>query len=295
MSTSSVYDALARSLLALEYEDAFLGATGLSLQLVPSGESIRVIGPRENAFCKLMTQFSGSCAACQEVHDELQRRVAENLTAQIICCFAGLAEFAVPVVVSGQHAATLLGGQVFQRKPTQAQFARLTRQLRAWGTDHKLRQIETNFFQTHVISQKPFQASVRLLTIFAGFLAEDANRNLLAARVHDQPCITTAKNFILAHASEPLRLSDVAEHVHVSTNYFSKFFKKTAGIGFSEFLGRVRVEGAKDLLANSVLSINEVAAQAGFGSLSQFNRTFHRHVGCSPKAYRASLPQAVSL
>jgi YesN/AraC family two-component response regulator len=236
-----------------------------------------------------MTQFSGSCAACQEVHEELQRRVAESLTSQIICCFAGLAEFAVPIVVSGQHAATLVGGQVLQRKPTQAQFAQLTRQLRIWGINHQLRQIEKNFFQTRVISQRSFQASVRLSTIFAGFLAEDANHNLLTARVHDQPCITSAKNYIYEHASEPLRLRDVAEHVHLSQNYFSKFFKKTTGIGFSESLVRVRVENAKDLLTNSVLLMTEVASQTGFGSLSQFNRTFRRYAGCSPKAYRASL------
>ena len=130
---------------------------------------------------------------------------------------------------------------------------------------------------------------MRLLVIFTKLLAEDVNRKLLTAHAHDGPCIATAKNFILAYASEPLHLRDVAEHIHVSTHYFCKFFKKASGMGFSEFLGRVRVENAKRSLAVSDLPIHEVANQAGFGSLSQFNRTFHRHVGCSPKEYRASL------
>ena len=60
-------------------------------------------------------------------------------------------------------------------------------------------------------------------------------------------------------------------------------------MGFSEFLGRARIENAKQSLANSVLSISEVADLTGFGSLSQFNRTFRRYAGCSPKEYRASL------
>ena len=77
--------------------------------------------------------------------------------------------------------------------------------------------------------------------------------------------------------------------MHVSTNYFSKFFKKATGLGFSQFLARVRVENAKDKLANPMLPINEVADQVGFGSLSQFNRAFHRYAGCSPREFRASL------
>lgn len=133
------------------------------------------------------------------------------------------------------------------------------------------------------------------MTIFARFLAEDANRDLLAARIQDQHWITRAKTFVLNHAAEPLRLRNVAEHVHLSTIYFSRFFKKATGIGFSEFLARARVEIAKNSLADPGLSVNEVANQAGFGSLSQFNRTFQRYVGCSPKEYRASLSQDHSL
>jgi AraC-like DNA-binding protein len=290
---SAVYDALARSILAGKYEHIFLHATGLPIQLVPGGAAdwLFPFQGRGNPFCRLMAQFRGSCAACQQAHTELQQLVADNLAPQVISCFAGLTEFAVPIVVSGQHVATLLGGQVFQRNPTQALFARLTQRFCSWEMHQVLPRLEATFFQTRVTSPKRFQASVQLLAIFAKFLAEDVNRDLLAARDHDDLSINIAKNFVLAHASESLHLSDVAEHVHVSTNYFSKFFKKATGMGFSEFLARVRVENAKNKLVNPVLPINEVADQVGFGSLSQFNRAFHRYVGCSPKEYRASLLQ----
>jgi AraC-like DNA-binding protein len=293
---SAVYDTLARSILAVKYEHVFLNATGLPVQLVPGSEADWPfpVQSKENLFCSLMAQFPGSCVACRQAHMELRRQVTDSLTPQVVSCFAGLTEFAVPIVVSGEHVATLLGGQIFLRDPTQAQFARLAERLRTWKIQPVLQRVEMAFFQTRVTSQKQFQASVRLLTIFAKFLAEDVNRNLLAAHDHEGPCINVAKDFILGHASEPLHLSDVAEHVHISTNYFSKFFKKTTGIGFSEFLARARVENAKNKLANPVLPINEVADQTGFGSLSQFNRAFHRYVGCSPREYRASLLEARS-
>ena len=294
MSDSTVYEALVRSPLAREIESAFWQATGLPVQLVPSDEPRLLFTFRDNGspFCSLMAKFTGSCIACQKEHLELQQQIVENPAPQVACCFAGLSEFAVPVMVRGQHIATLIGGQVFQRKPTQAQFERLRQQLRLWGIQGELRRIETAFFQTHVISRKQFHASLRLLTIFARFLAEDANRDLLATQIHEQPCITEAKSFILAHASEPLHLSEVAQHLHISAQYFSKFFKKTAGVGFSEYLTRVRLENAKALLAKPGILIHDVANKVGFGSLSQFNRAFLRFIGCSPTEYRASLRQA---
>jgi AraC-like DNA-binding protein len=297
MSDSTLYDTLVHSPFVRELESAFWQATGLPVELVPSGEPRVFFTFRgsESPFCGLMAQFASSCIECKKAHLELQQRIADNLAPEVTCCFAGLSEFAVPVVVWGQHVATLFGGQVFQRKPTQEQFERLRQQLRLWGIRHELRRIKTAFFQTHVISRTQFQASLRLLTIFARFLAADANRNLLTAQIHDQPCIAEAKSFILAHAGEPVRLSEVAQYLHISAQYFSKFFKKAAGVGFSEFLTRVRVENAKALLANPDLLIHEVANKAGFGSLSQFNRAFRRYTGCSPREYRASLRQIPSI
>lgn len=293
MSTSAVYNALVSSMLAHELEQVFRQATGLPVELVPSGEPAWLfrVQQRGNPLCSLIAQFPESCKSCQQVHTELQRRLTKSLSPEVIDCFAGLSEFAVPVMVGGQHVATLRGGQIFQREPTRAQFDRMVEQLRDQGVSRQLPRLEATFFRTSVISRKQFQASLRLLKIFAKFLAEDANRDLLAAHTHDGSCITSAKNFILAHADEPLSLRDVAEHVHVSAHYFSKFFKKATGIGFSEFLARVRVEKAKDLIANSQLPINSVAHQAGFGSVSQFNRAFHRYTGSSPKVYRALLRQ----
>jgi AraC-like DNA-binding protein len=297
MTSSTVYDALARSILTQQVETAFFEATGLPVELIPSDDSFQFFSLQEkqNPFCRLMSQSMGSCAACQKAHRELQRRTEDSLVPQTLACFAGLAEFAVPIVVNGEYVATLRGGQVFARKPTPAQFDQLAEHLHTWGLSSEVDRLRTRFFQTQVMARKRFQASVQMLALFAKLLAEDVNRSLLAGQVHDEPLITTARNFILAHASERLRLRDVAEHIHVSTHYFCKFFKKATGMGFSEFLGRARVENAKLALANSLLPIGEVANQTGFGSLSQFNRTFYRYAGCSPKEYRASQRQVSSL
>jgi AraC-like DNA-binding protein len=288
--SSAVYDALARSKLLRDVERAFRDATGLSLKLVPADEPQRRLarGRDENAFCALMVTSGCACAACVEVQRELQRRLSRKLAPQEICCFAGMIDLAVPVIVGGQQVATLLGGQVFRQKPGRRQFDRVARQLRKWGMDARLSQIKEAYFQTPVMAEKQFQGAARLLTILATQLAESANRCLLAAQRHEPPSVTQAKNFVHAHAGERVTLRQTAAHVHVSSPYFCKIFKQATGITLTEFVARVRVEKAKGLLNDPRLRITDVADSAGFNSISQFNRVFRRYAGNSPTAYRAA-------
>jgi AraC-like DNA-binding protein len=69
-------------------------------------------------------------------------------------------------------------------------------------------------------------------------------------------------------------------------------FKKVTGINFTDYLSRVRVEKAKNLLLNPNLRISEIAFEVGFQSLTHFNRVFKNIVGQSPSEYREKLPSA---
>jgi AraC-like DNA-binding protein len=289
--SSAVYNALKRSKSLCDVERAFRDATGLSLKLVRSGEApVRLApGGDENTFCALMATSASACAACLEVQRELQCRLGRKLAPQDICCFAGMTELAVPVVVGGEHVATLLGGQVFQEKPGRRQFNRVARQMREWGMSGRLRQIKRAYFSTPVVSEKQFQGALRLLVMLATQLAESATRYLVSARRFEPPSVIQAKNFVYAHAGERVTLRQIADQVHVSEHYFCKIFKQATKITFTEFVARVRVENAKKLLADPRWRMAEVADSTGFYSISQFNRVFRRYGGTSPTGYRAAL------
>jgi AraC-like DNA-binding protein len=74
--------------------------------------------------------------------------------------------------------------------------------------------------------------------------------------------------------------------MHVSTFYFCKLFRKTTGLTFTDYLGRVRVEKAKNLLLNPHLRVSEIAYTVGFQSLTHFNRIFRKTTGEAPTAFR---------
>jgi AraC-like DNA-binding protein len=66
-------------------------------------------------------------------------------------------------------------------------------------------------------------------------------------------------------------------------------FKKSTGLTFTDYLARVRVEKVRNLLLNPHKRISEAAFEAGFQSLSQFNRVFRRVAGEAPTTYRDRL------
>lgn len=92
--------------------------------------------------------------------------------------------------------------------------------------------------------------------------------------------------YIEDRLSERITLPEVAETCGLTTFAFSRAFKKEFGITFQEYLIRLRIDRAQQLLSNPRLSVTDVAGAAGFGDLSHFTRTFRRYVGSSPSAYR---------
>lgn len=283
---------LSRSQIYQDYERAFSKTTGLPLSLRPVEVwQLAHHGKKsENPFCALMAEHNHACAACLEVQQKIT--AAAGRGPRTVKCFAGLCDTGVPVSVGDELLGFLQTGQVFLKKPTRAQFARAAAQLVDWGWKVDLRRLEEAYFQTRVITPKQYESVVRLLTIFAQHLSLVSNQLLVSGANAESPAITRAKKFIEEHQADEISLSDVARAVNTSTFYFCKMFKKATGLNFTDYLSRVRIEKAKNLLLNPHLRISEIAFAAGFQSLSHFNRVFRRIAGQSPTHYRERLPKA---
>ena len=69
---------------------------------------------------------------------------------------------------------------------------------------------------------------------------------------------------------------------------FSKYFNN---LSFGEYIRKLRIEKAIDLLHSSNLSLSEIAYLTGFSDQSHFTRIFKRHTSQSPAEFRKSLPK----
>lgn len=159
-----------------------------------------------------------------------------------------------------------------------------------WDGAVERTELDKTFFETAAVSARQQESVVKLLGIFAQHLSLLSNQVVVQRENFEPPVITRAKDYILEHQAEDLSLGQVAKAVNTSTFYFCKLFKKVTGINFTDYLSRVRIEKARNLLLNRNLRVSEIAFEVGFQSLTHFNRVFKKIIGQSPTQYRAQLP-----
>ena len=94
-------------------------------------------------------------------------------------------------------------------------------------------------------------------------------------------------DYIEDHLAQRIALRELAEIAGVSTRHFERAFREAMGVPPHTYVVRMRVARAQNLLLGDPrLSIDEIAARAGFGSPSHFSSTFRRQTGCSPTMFR---------
>jgi YesN/AraC family two-component response regulator len=277
---------LKESQIFRDYEKAFAETTGLPLALraVDSLEMPLHGKKNEAPFCVLMATTNKSCSACLE----LQRRVEQEarLQPKTLKCFAGLCDSAVPIRVGENVIAFLQTGQVLLHQPSKHEFKKTTRELLKFGADVDVKRLEEAYFQTRVLERKQYDAVLRLLIIFAQHLSAVSNQLMVTNEKPESPMISKAKLFIAEHQGEEISLRQVSQSVNTSAFYFCKMFKQATGLTFTDYLARVRIEKVKNLLQNPHKRISEAAFEAGFQSLSQFNRVFRKIAGEAPTIWR---------
>lgn len=98
------------------------------------------------------------------------------------------------------------------------------------------------------------------------------------------------KNSILEYIhrnySRQIGLADLSGYFHLSEGYLSHYFTKNIGMGFSQYLMRVRLQHIYDELLYSDKPITEISYDNGFFSISLFNRSFRRMYGQTPSEVR---------
>lgn len=122
------------------------------------------------------------------------------------------------------------------------------------------------------------------IEVFVSYIDEMKRDDSGAPRLSRE--IAEAVSFMENNYAEAISLHQVAEKVFLSPNYFSSLFKKELQISFVEYLNRIRIERAKELLVHTFIKSYEVAQRIGYADESYFGRVFKRETGMSPNAFR---------
>ncbi|WP_395736337.1 helix-turn-helix domain-containing protein [Prosthecobacter sp.] len=99
--------------------------------------------------------------------------------------------------------------------------------------------------------------------------------------------ISTACEFIASHLPEPIYVVDLAAIVGLGKSAFSRLFKKSTGRTVPQYVNELRIARACLLLAETDLTVSQIAMDCGFVSPAHFQRQFREHQHCVPLAYRS--------
>ena len=284
----AAWDRLANSSAVRQYREAFTCATGLPLSTVPARMSNECLCEALSAvsFCAMIAKGSCSGELCRRVMAAANQHAGQRAMPVQHRCFSGLREVFVPVVIGGRHAGSLLVGPFFERRPTRGEFTLVGAAMKEMVREADMDRFRAAYLRAPVVAREKADAAVTLVAAFAQYLGECGSRLVLDEARRRSPLVQKIDHYIAEHADGPLSLAKVAAHVHISPGHLCRLFKRDTNLTLTEYWTRVRVEKAKQLLANRHLRVSEVSFQAGFESIPYFNRVFRRCEGCSPSQYR---------
>jgi AraC-like DNA-binding protein len=152
------------------------------------------------------------------------------------------------------------------------------------------------------------------LLFVIGFLGGKQDYNIRALKQDEEeaPCDTkpgeSKKNSLKADLLESLvreniylnadlRICELCKKLNTNRTYLSNLINDEFNLSFSDFINRYRVEHACRLIeadADGRFSLETIAAESGFGSVSSFNRAFKKEKGITAGQFRRKLPEKSS-
>jgi AraC-like DNA-binding protein len=134
-------------------------------------------------------------------------------------------------------------------------------------------------------TQQPFEHL--LLSVYHSYLKQKpGGRRKAPAWVQE------LKNIIQDHIDDNLSLKELSKGLEISPSYLSREFSKYfEDLSFGEYIRKLRIENALELMRNPRYSLTEIAYLTGFSDQSHFTRIFKQHTGRNPSEYRRSLPK----
>lgn len=101
------------------------------------------------------------------------------------------------------------------------------------------------------------------------------------------PAIQAIVDYIKKNYMHNIKLSEIAEHIHLEPSYISSLFKKHSGFTVTEYIRMHRIGIAKELLLETDRKVEDIAHSTGFYDIQHFSKQFKEYEGITPSQYRS--------
>lgn len=126
-------------------------------------------------------------------------------------------------------------------------------------------------------------------------ISSSSLRAVCRASVKDPPKapdpVRSALEIIKYNYNNDLNIKALSDSLFLDSAYFSRLFKKRTGMSPKQYLLKIRMERAKELLLTTDHSIKEIAATVGYNDPLYFSKLFYKAEGMAPSKYRTVTPR----
>ncbi len=276
-----------------EYGEAIRRMLGIVIDFINAeGVSLRLSQGRNfNGVCDALRHSPEGRRRCHEEDLRRSAAAAEAGEELVYTCHAGFTEIVLPLYDSaGKFIGCMTAGQFYTAggaRPTGDDLGRLAALA---GTDAE--SLRRSSAAAVVLTPEQVTGVVCYLKLMGQLVSGSYSELMFMEQSNAPDKISLVQKYIHENYMRRLNVEDVARRFYLSPSYFSRLFRRTLGTGFNNYLNCYRVEKARMMLGETNLSVAEIAFLCGFGSVSQFNRTFRDVVRRSPSELRRGLPAA---
>lgn len=221
------------------------------------------------------------CRRCRQFADRKAVKTGEIFHGY---CVHGLYEIGLPVVVGEKTLAVVYVGNLLCDKDFAT--AKVKHTCRKTGVDHE--NLIAEFENAQPITD--LSAFIDIAETVSSYikLVFKTFPHDLGGNAHW--VVREMKLYARENFRDAIKLSDQAERYGFNEKYIGRLFKSTTDVSFTQYVNRLRLNHAKNLLLSSEKSIIEVALDSGFENVTYFNRCFKRELGLTPTEFRHQRP-----
>ena len=201
-------------------------------------------------------------------------------------CVAGTVFCAVPVRSSAGLLGFLVAAGFYTARPAARERNRFRHLFERAGVHLAASEMEKLCGATKVLAPARAAGLRRVLEMAAGYLVKELSLELFQkAGDLPKPILRACQLIRERFRTDPAQ-TDIARAVGLSTSHFSRLFHRRTGLRYKEYINEVRLQETRRALRETDHPVTRIAFDAGFRSISQFNRQFKALTGLSPRDYR---------
>lgn len=246
-------------------------------ECLPTLLSYEVHLPRICSYLKANDRLCGKC-----IKNKRRLEKKQIGAPYYSCCYAGIEEYIFPVISDGFTVMCIH----FSGYRGKLEISGRMKKLVAARCDERFEQLYSEL-SLDVPAEEKISAAARPLIYMAEKLYRECKENAgnFSAGT-PKKIFLDAVTYIYENYMNPVLCADVARAVNYSESYLRKIFSDECGCSVSEYVTKIRMAKAEEMLKNTQFSITEIASECGFGDANYFSALFSGRHGASPREYR---------